>query len=237
VLAVNSKVAPLDNPKIKQALSFAINRQAIIASIWRGQGLVPNGPVAFGDAVGYDPARPGLACDPDRARQLLQEGGYAGEPVVLESTQGQLQSDYEMAQVITSAWSGIGVNAQLQVIDPATRAQKVRDRSFRGLFWSDPASTLQDPDGMMWRLLGPGGAQDYWRDAEFDRLGNEARFSLDGELRARDYARMVDLALENLPWIPVLQPIESYGVRNGVTWKAMPNGIIQLRREVLRLDQ
>src|SRR5919197_4498903 len=57
VLAVNSKVPPLDNPKVKQALSLAIDREAIIKTLWRGQGIVPNGPVAKGDAVGYDPDR------------------------------------------------------------------------------------------------------------------------------------------------------------------------------------
>ncbi len=73
VLAVNSKAPPLDNAKIKQALSFATDRDAIVKSLWRGQGIVPNGFVSKGDTVGYDPNRPPLAYNLDRAKQLLQE--------------------------------------------------------------------------------------------------------------------------------------------------------------------
>ena len=40
---------------------------------------------------------------------------------------------------------------------------------------------------MMWRLLGPGGPQDYWRHPEFDELGNAARFSVDEKFRGEAY--------------------------------------------------
>ena len=49
VLAVNSKRPPLDNPLVKQALSLAIDRQAIVKELWRGRGIGPNGPIAKGD--------------------------------------------------------------------------------------------------------------------------------------------------------------------------------------------
>jgi len=77
------------------------------------------------------------------------------------------------------------------------RAQRIRDRSFKGLWWSDPTSTLRDPDGMMWRLLGPGGPQDYWRHPEFDELGSAARFSVDEKFRADAYRKMTKIFLEH----------------------------------------
>jgi peptide/nickel transport system substrate-binding protein len=237
VLAVNSQVPPLDNPKIKQALSYAIDRDAIVKTLWRGQGIVPNGPVAKGDTIGYDPDRPPLAYDQNKARALLQEGGYNNEPIVIETTQGQLQNDREMAEAIAEMWKKAGINAQIEIIEASVRAQKVAQKTFKGLWWSDPTSTLQDPDGMMWRLLGPGGQQDYWREPEFDRLGNEARFSLDEKLRADDYAKMTDIFLQNFPWLPIVQPVESYGVQNYLSWRPNPNQLFQLRKDVLKLNR
>ena len=102
--------------------------------------------------------------------------------------------------------------------------------------WSEPSSILQDPDGMMWRLLGPGGQQDYWTEPEWERLGNEARFSMDQQLRDRDYKRMTEIMLEHFPWIPVIQPIESYGVQNYVQWRPSPNQQFELRKEALKLN-
>ncbi|HYU18927.1 MAG TPA: ABC transporter substrate-binding protein [Chloroflexota bacterium] len=238
VLAVNSKAPPLDNAKIKQALSFATDRDAIVKSLWRGQGIVPNGFVSKGDTVGYDPNRPPLAYNLDRAKQLLQEGGYKNEPIIIESTQGQLQNDRQMAEAIIEMWKKAGINAQMEIIEASVRAQKVTQKTFKGLWWSDPTSTLQDPDGMMYRLLGPGGSQDYWRDPEgWDKLGDQARFSLDQKLRDENYKKMQDIMMVNFPWVPIVQPIESYGVAKYLNWRPNPNQLFQLRKEVLTFSR
>jgi peptide/nickel transport system substrate-binding protein len=237
VLGVNSNVPPLNNPKIKQALSWAIDRDAIVKTLWRGQGIIPNSMVAKGDTIGFDPNRPPLGYDVNKAKQLLQEGGYKGEPVIIQSTQGQLQNDRAMAEAIIEMWKKAGLNAQMELIESSVRAQLVKDKSFKGFWWSDPTSTLQDPDGMFWRLLGPGGTMDYWRQEEFDKLGNEARFSMDQKLREANYKRMTDIFLENLPWIPIVQPVESYGVANYLTWRPNPNQLVQLRKEVLKFNR
>ena len=237
VLAVNSKNPPLDNPKLKQALSLAIDREAIVKSLWRGQGIVPNGFVAKGDEVGYDPNRPPLEFNLDKAKQLLQEAGYNNEPVIIESTEGQLQNDRQMSEAIVEMWKKAGINAQMELIEASVRAQKNRDRAFKGMFWSDPTSTLQDPDGMMYRLLGPGGSQDYWRHPEWDRLGEQARFSLDNNLRNQNYLQMQKIMDEHFPWLPIVQPIESYGVAKYLNWRSNPNQMFQLRKEVLTFNR
>jgi peptide/nickel transport system substrate-binding protein len=233
VLAVNSTVPPLDNPLVKQALSLAIDRDAIIKTVHRGQGVMPNGLIAQGD-FGFDATLPPLEYNPDRARQRLQAAGYRGEPIVLETTQGYLLGDRQMAEIVDEMWRKVGINSRLELIEISARAEKTRDRSFRGLWWSDPASTVLDPDGMMYRLLGPGGTQDYWRHPEWVRLGEEARRSLDQELRLRSYRRMNEIALEHLPWIPIVQPRRLYGISNEIEFRPYGNGYVDVRRENLR---
>src|SRR5437667_453907 len=157
VLAVNGKRPPLDNPLVKQALSLAIDRQAIVKELWRGRGIIPNGPIAKGD------------------------------------------------------------------------------NHFKGLWWSDPTSTLGDPDGMMWRLLSPGGPQDYWRHPRFDELGEAARFSVDEKFRGEAYREMTKIFLEHFPWVPVIQPYEDYGLQKYVEWTPNPNQQFEVRRFNLKL--
>ena len=170
VLAVNSKVKPLDNPLVKQALSLAIDREAIVKELWRGRGIVPNGPIAKGDNH-FDTALPPLKFDPKEARAKLQQAGYKNEEIVIETTVGYTTNDKPMSEAIHGMWRDAGINAKVEVVEYSVRAQKNRDKSFKGLWWSDPTSTLADPDGMMWRLLAPGGPQDYWRNAEVRRAG------------------------------------------------------------------
>ena len=212
MLAVNSKNPPLNNPLVKQAMSLAIDREAIVKELWRGRGIVPSGPIAKGDNH-FDASLPPLAYDPKEARERLKKAGYKNEPVYIETTVGYTANDKPMSEAIAGMWKDVGLNAVVEVVEFSVRAQKNREKSFKGLWWSDPTSTLGDPDGMMWRLLGPGGPQDYWRHPEFDELGNAARFTLDEKFRGEAYKKMTRIFLEHNPWIVVIQPYEDYGLQ------------------------
>ncbi len=229
VLAVNSKRPPLDNPLVKQALSLAVDRNIIVKELWRGRGIVPSGPIAKGDNH-FDASLPPFAYNPREARERLKKGGYKGEEIVIETTSGYTANDKPMSEAIAAMWKDAGINAKVEVVEYSVRAQKNRDRSFKGLWWSDPTSTLGDPDGMMWRLLGPGGPQDYWRHARWDELGEAARFSTDEKFRAQAYREMTKISNEHFPWIPIIQPYEDYGLQKYVEWTPNPNQQFEVRR-------
>jgi peptide/nickel transport system substrate-binding protein len=229
VLAVNSKVPPLNNPLVKQALSLGIDRDLIVKELWRGRGIVPSGPIAKGDNH-FDAALPPLAYNPKEARERLKKAGYKNEEIVIETTSGYTANDKPMSEAIVGMWRDVGINAKAEIVEYSVRAQKNRDKSFKGLWWSDPTSSLSDPDGMMWRLLAPGGPQDYWRDAKFDELGEAARFSVDEKFRGQAYREMTRIFLEHLPWLPVIQPYEDYGLQKYVDWTANPNQQFEIRR-------
>jgi peptide/nickel transport system substrate-binding protein len=229
VLAVNSKRPPLDNPLVKQALSLAIDRELIVKELWKGRGIVPNGPIAKGDNH-YDPKLAPLAYNPNEARERLKRAGYKGEEIFIETTVAYVAQDKAMSEAIASMWKDVGINVKVEVIEFSVRAQKNREKSFKGVFWSDPTSTLGDPDGMMWRLLGPGGPQDYWREARFDEFGTAARFSVDEKFRADAYRDMTRIFLDHLPWLPVIQPYEDYGLQKYVDFTPNPNQQFEIRR-------
>jgi peptide/nickel transport system substrate-binding protein len=229
VLAVNSKRPPLDNPLVKQALSLAIDRELIVKELWKGRGIVPSGPIAKGDNH-FDAKLPPLAYNPKEARERLRKAGYKGEEIFIETTVAYVSQDKAMSEAIAAMWKDVGVNVKVEVIEFSVRAQKNREKSFKGVFWSDPTSTLGDPDGMMWRLLGPGGPMDYWRDAKFDELGAAARFSVDEKFRGEAYKEMTKIFLEHFPWLPVIQPYEDYGLQKHVEWTPNPNQAFEIRR-------
>jgi peptide/nickel transport system substrate-binding protein len=233
VLAVNSKVPPLDNKLVKQALSWAIDRSTIIKTLYGDQATTVTGVILEGDFA-YEPGLPPPGFDPARARELLRQAGYKQEPIILESSTNVI-NERALAEAIVSMWKDVGVNARQEIIEMSVRAQKYRERSFKGLWLADPTDFLFDPDGMMWRLLGPKGLFDYWRHPEFDSLGDEARFSVDPTLRSRNYRRMNQLVLEHLPWIPVMRPNELYGVANTIDWRPYGNQFIELRGHNLKI--
>jgi len=234
VLAVNVWVAPLNDPLVRQALSLAIDRETMVKELWRGRGVVPNGPIPQGDDL-YDPALRPLPYDPSAARARLRRAGYRGETIHFETTAGMIANDRPMAEAIAEMWEDVGVRVVLDVIDIDTRNRKNRQQTFKGLWWSDPTSIIRDPDGMMGRLLSPHQPHDYWRHGEFDRLAIAARRSDDERARADAYRKMTAIFLDQNPWIVVLQPVEEYGLRRYVEFTPSPDQQFELRRFNFRM--
>jgi peptide/nickel transport system substrate-binding protein len=234
-LSVTTQRPPLDSKPFRQAMSLAIDRATIVKELWRGQGAVPNSMVVKSDNH-YDPTLPPLKYDPNQAKQLLKEANYKGEELTLETPIGFMVMDKEMSEVVISMWKDVGINAKLEQLEYSVYQQKIRERSFKGVRWTDPTSAYNDPDGMMWRHLAPGGPNAYWfRNPRFDELGSAARFSVDEKFREGAYKEMVRLELEFLPLIPIIQPMELYGLQKYVDWKPYPNQMMEFRRFNLKL--
>ncbi len=232
-LGVNTERPGLDNKMVRQAMSLAIDRQSLVKDIYQGQGTMANGPIVEG-SLGYDPSLPPLPYDAKKAKEVLAQSGYKNEPIILEQTT-LLASEKQLGEAIVGMWQDIGLNAKLEFMELSIRGQHYRDRTFKGLWFADPADMTLDPDGMMWRLLAPGGIMGYLRNAEFDKLGDEARFSTDNKLREANYRRMSKLLLEENNWITLMRPNEIYGVSNAIDWKPYGIGIIELRGFNLKL--
>src|SRR4029077_9620066 len=96
VLAVNSKRPPPHNPLRKQAVSLAIDRDAIVKELWRGRGVVPSGMIAKGDNH-FDASLPPLAFNPGEANARLTQAGHNGEEIIIETTVGYMAGDKPMA--------------------------------------------------------------------------------------------------------------------------------------------
>src|SRR5207244_2545841 len=116
----------------------------IVKELWRGRGIVPNSMIAKGHNH-YDASLPPFRHDPKEARERLKKAGYRSEEIVLETTVGYMANDKPMAEAVVGMWRDVGVNARVEVFEYSVRAQKNREKTFKGLWWSDPTSTLADP--------------------------------------------------------------------------------------------
>jgi len=163
----------------------------------------------------YNPERPLTPYDPDAARQLLSESDYAGETIPYQLAAGYYTNGEQVAQAIVQMWQDIGINAEVQIgEDSITGADRVVHT------WSN-SSRLADPDGSLWVLWGRSSStqEQYW-DApeEFNRLGEEARGTLDEQVRYENYQKMLDIWEDEAPGTVLYDPVEFYGVSKAVNW-------------------
>lgn len=215
VLQYNTKNPLLDDKKFRQALNLGIDRQLIIDAIWGGNAI-PKRSHQFEEYGSlYNPDRPLTPYDPEAAKQLLAESDYAGETIPYQLAAGYYTNGEQVAQAIVQMWQEIGINAEVQIGEEGINGP---DRVVHT--WSN-SSRLADPDGSLWVLWGLGSStqEQYW-DApeEFNRLGEEARSTLDEQLRYENYQKMLDIWEDEAPGTVLYDPVEFYGVSKAVNW-------------------
>jgi peptide/nickel transport system substrate-binding protein len=121
---------PLKDVRVRQALSLAINRAAIVDRVMEGAAtvaanLLPEGTPGTSAALGVVPY------DPDRARRLLAEAGYPnGFQATLHATNDRYPNDERVAQAIAQFWTRIGVRTDVVTLPNAAYFPQAARQAF-----------------------------------------------------------------------------------------------------------
>ena len=121
---------PLADRRVREALSLAINRQAISERLYQGMARPADqfaSPIAEHRLEGLPP----LPHDPARARALLAEAGYPeGFRLTIHGPNGFFPSDDNLLQAIAQQFTRIGIETQVQTLPPATLFTRATNREF-----------------------------------------------------------------------------------------------------------
>ncbi|AMG89780.1 MULTISPECIES: glutathione ABC transporter substrate-binding protein GsiB [Bordetella] len=123
-LSMNTRVKPFDNVKVRQAINYAINKQALAKVAFNGyatvvDGVVPQG-VDFAYKIGQWPY------DPAKARALLKEAGY---PNGFETSLWSAYNDgtsVKVVQFLQQQLAQVGIKASVEVLESGQRVQRVQ---------------------------------------------------------------------------------------------------------------
>ncbi|MFT4040230.1 MAG: ABC transporter substrate-binding protein [Thermomicrobiales bacterium] len=122
IFAIVGANPPMDRKEIRQALNLSIDRQAIVEQLLSGYGVWPTGLQSTLDPLYVE--APQLPYDPDRARELLAEAGYAGEEIRLAyDSPNYYPLEEEWTQAIVAGWNDIGLNVTMTPIELSQREE------------------------------------------------------------------------------------------------------------------
>jgi peptide/nickel transport system substrate-binding protein len=128
----NTARKPLDDVRVRQAISYAIDRQEIINTVLLGDG-VPTGPLPPGEGEWAIPVNaenfPTYQYNPDKARQLLKEAGAEGMKISIQAAPAYAP-DIPTAQVLQAQLKKVGIDLQIQQLEWAAVLQAQRDKNF-----------------------------------------------------------------------------------------------------------
>ena len=199
-LVVTATLAPPALAALRQAVSLAIDRPALAASVFAGQAVVATGivPASVPGSASNGGAHPCDSCafDPARARGLLANSGFQGPlPVFQSPAAGQ---DALMRSVADSLHSVLGLAVPVEAAPPSGLAQGVLAMSH---LMGQPV-----PDDFLARLLGSRGPENAsgYANPAFDAAVANATAVTDAGARAAAFQQAERLALADLPIVPVV---------------------------------
>ena len=211
----NTSMPPFDDPKFRQALNHAVDKELIATEVLSelvepAYGILPPG------FPGYNENLVGLEYDPGFARQLLAESKYADPDtrprieVTVPGTGGTIGLDLE---VIIEMWrQELGVEVEIQQVEWATYLEDLNQQRFQaygGLGWQ---ADYPDPQDFLDILFHTESSINHgaYSNPELDAVLEEARTEADLEKRVSLYHQAEKMIVDDAAWLPLWYAGERY---------------------------
>ncbi len=206
-ITLNTRVEALSDVRVRQAMNYAFNNEAYIATVFNGYGEDVYS--AFPSTIQYYKAHEPYAYDVEKAKQLLADAGYENGfdlTIWCDNT----TTEQKGAQFFQQQMALIGINVEVLPMEPNTISDMIyveENEATIETWYVNWSSSSFDPDGSMRNILHsefipPTSANTaYWENAEFDALLDEARASTDPAELEKLYGQAQDLVWAECPWV------------------------------------
>ncbi|MCI6887445.1 MAG: glutathione ABC transporter substrate-binding protein [Lachnospiraceae bacterium] len=238
-LTMNNQKAPFNDVRVRQAVNYAINKEAYCAVVRNGFGKPAQS--IIGPAVQHFKANDPYPYDPEKAKSLLAEAGYPDgfkTTIMCNTTTANLkQAEFYQQQLAI-----VGIDAEIVSLENAVLNQRVQDVDVPGseaevnLYITGWSPSTGDADWGTRPLLAKESEPPmsynmcYFENDEFDQLLQDALHTADESKRAEAYAKAQDIIWEECPMVCVAVDDNTWATSSKVTdVKIFPDGAINMR--------
>jgi peptide/nickel transport system substrate-binding protein len=215
---MNTKYPPLDDVRVRRALSYATPYQRIIEEVYRGFAGPAYGPLSD-HAAGFDPNQSPFTYDPERARELLREAGHPnGFRTKLAYSTAEPLGEPVGAQ-LRSAFKDVGVTLDLEAL-PASTYTDALFRGERPMFFQSFGADSPDPAYALGVFYQSNSSNDWsgYKSAGTDAcLASAGRPQLTWGQRVEEHKRCAEIVANDAPWLWIAQPGFQVSTRRDVT--------------------
>ncbi|WP_053385720.1 ABC transporter substrate-binding protein [Leucobacter japonicus] len=213
-LVVSDMDGPLGDVRVRQALTMALDRQALVKAAVQGYATPTDALTSESVWVNGDPEAtkeafddlPNHDYDLDAARALVKEAGAEGAKITYVTA--SIDSSFDViSQAVASAGAEIGLDIEIETRTPNAYTLLFSDPSaLEGVDLFTTRWYLSSTDPLeMYAVIRTGEFSNYgqWSDPEFDDVVNRALQTDDAFERSHLAAEAQRLTSEELPWIPL----------------------------------
>ena len=214
-VGINVNRGPLRDQRVRQALNYAIDREQILKSLASGRGQLAAGviPPSLG---GADKARAAYPYDTVRAKQLLEQAGFANG-LDVDLWVGSNPVYGRMAETMQAYLQKVGIRVTIVQRESAAAREAARNGQ-ADLILKDWYADYPDAENFLYPLLhgnntGVGGNVSFFRDPDFNRVVTQARREPDEARRNQLYQQADSIAFVQAPMIFMFFYNELYAVQ------------------------
>lgn len=201
VNAINTKVPPLDDVRVRRALVMALDRKKMSQALTNGLARPASNPYGDGSWVKCkdDGALPE---DPAKAKELIKE---YGKPVKFKMLFTATPRGRANGQVLQQLWKNVGADMEIEQVDQATFPPRAFQRKFDIIGWR--IVDFPDPDVQMYANFHTGSpvALANYSNPELDKLLEHARVTPDQAKRTEDYCAISRIINQEAIWFWTFQ--------------------------------
>lgn len=207
---------PLHDKRVRQALNYAVDKQAIVDSLFLGKAKTLSGQVLRPDQLGFNAAVKDYPFDPAKAKQLLADAGFAkGLELDFKFPSGRYAQDREVAEAVSGMLADVGVKTNMHALEAGEflRQMNAAELAPLALVGFAPAN---DPDFQISQYRSD------WRysqtnSPELDALIDAGVQEVDHDKRAAIYQKAVTLMHDDALALFLYDPSDLYGTSSGVS--------------------
>ena len=215
-----TKGGPVADKKVRQAIAMGIDMKTNIKKILEGNGVLLGSPLTD-KHFGYDPAVKPSDYNPEQAKKLLAEAGYAkGFDLPINSPNGRYLNDKEMAEAVAGDLRKIGINATVRTHEWGTYMDRMYSHNNPPIYLLGWGNTSFDADFTINPLMHTGLVLSNISIPKLDTLLDQGISTMDPKKRLQIYSETVKVIKEEVPWAWTYQQVDIYGVNERVNWKA-----------------
>ena len=207
--ALNENNQYLSDVNVRKALQMAIDADAIVASIYAGNAIVENGIIPEG-VWGFNKELARPAYDPDGAKALLADAGYADSEISFElSMDSSASSNLQLVyQVVQQNLQAIGINAEIKSYDESSWLD-LRKSGEMDSFIATWTMDYNDPANIMYTFFGSADktlirSLNYPDTEVMARVAAASGITDDAERMTEYQALEEKIVVEDAAWVPLL---------------------------------
>ena len=230
-LMFNTFLPPTDDPLVRQAVNYAIDRDALRNELFSGFAGEFNGVFVPGEA-GFDPDFEGYPHDVERARELLAEAGYGdGVEIDLNYPIGNYTLDAATNEALVAMLAEAGITANLNGGPISEISQLYATQEAPGMSFFTFAPLWLDPSFVGLVHFTSSSLYRYNFTDQQDALLAEALAEQDADVREETYRDIQEsLIMDRAVWAPLFTQVDIYGVSDLLDWDhlARPDQMLDL---------